>query len=84
MANQDYTFVGGKPGTLAIADATRRCELTDASAQRSVAGRGRVSTCPVSFAAQTGGPPKKVDQTIPMDDRHDEFADSCPSEVFLG
>ena len=84
MANQDYTFVGGKPGALPIADATRRSELTDAPAQRSVAGHGRVSTYPVSFAAQTGGLPKKVDQAIPMDDRHHEFADSCPSEVFLG
>ena len=80
MVNQDYMFVGGKPA----ASATRRAELTDARAQRSVAGRGRVSTYPVSFASQSGGLPQKADQTISMDDRHEEFADACPSELFLG
>lgn len=84
MANQDYMFVGGKPDAQPIASATRRSELTDAPAQRSVAGRGRVSTYPVSFASQSGGLPKKVNQTIPMDVRREEYADSCPSEVFLG
>ncbi len=84
MANQDYMFVGGKPDAQPSANATWRSDLTDAPPQRSVAGRGRVSTYPVSFASQSGGLPKKVDQTVAMDDRHDEFADSCPSEVFLG
>lgn len=84
MANQDYMFVGGKPAAQPIASATRRAELSDAPAQHSVAGRGRVSTYPVSFAAQSGGLPQNVDQTIAMDDRHEEFADGCPSEVFLG
>ncbi len=84
MANQNSKFVGGKPDALPPSDATRRSELLDAPPPRSVAGRGRVSNCPVSFATQSGGLPKKVDQSISMDDHHEELAASCPSEVFLG
>ncbi len=82
MVNQDYMFAGGKPDAPPPADATRSPKLTDA--QRSVAGRGRVATYPVSFAMQTGGLPKKVEHTIAMDDPHHENTESCPTEVFLG
>ena len=84
MANQEYKFVGGKPEALQLSDAMRRSELIEAPPPRSVAGRGRVSNYPVSFATQTSGLRKNVDQSISMDDRHEELASSCPSEVFLG
>jgi hypothetical protein len=83
MANQDYKFAGGKPDA-PPADATRRSELSEAPPARSVAGRGRVSNYSVSFANQTGALPKKGDQSISMDDRHEELTTSCPSEVFIG
>ena len=84
MAYPDYKFAGGKPDDPATTDAMRRSARSEAPPPRSVAGRGRVSNFPVSFAAPSDGLPKLVDQSVPMNQHDEDSATSCPSEVFLG
>jgi hypothetical protein len=84
MANQELKRAGGKPGSVSPMEALNRSELSDSPTTLSVAGRGRMTAYPISFATATTGLRKSFDQNIPMDDQHQSLDESYPSEVFLG
>ncbi|MGC8625434.1 MAG: hypothetical protein ACP5VQ_09240 [Phycisphaerae bacterium] len=83
MVNQEFKKTG-KAGLIHPVESLNRSERMEARTARSVAGQGRILTCPVSFTADSGGLRKKFSQSIPMAGPRQGEPTVCPSEVFLG